>query len=48
MAADLPEGEHEIIKDVPGFGYPLKIVASVTENGTTVIPNPPLNKRRKK
>jgi hypothetical protein len=47
-AADLSEGEHEIIKHVPGFGYPLKIVASVTRDGTTVITNYPLKKGRKK
>ena len=45
---NLHQGEHEIIRDVFGFSYPLKIVASVEENLMTVITNYPLKKRRKK
>ena len=45
---NLHHGEHEIIKDVPGFKYPLKIVVSVEENLITVITNYPLKKGRKK
>ncbi len=45
---NLHQGEHEIIKDVSGFNYPLKIVVSVEENLMTVITNYPLKKRRKK
>lgn len=45
---NLHQGEHEIIKDVPGFKYPLKIVVSVEGNLMTVITNYPLKKRRKK
>jgi len=45
---NLNQGEHEIIKHVTGFKYPLKIVVSVEEDLTTVITNYPLKKRRKK
>jgi hypothetical protein len=45
---NLHQGEHEIIKDVPGFKYPLKIVVSVEEDLITVITNYPLKKGRKK
>jgi hypothetical protein len=47
-ATYLPQGEHEIIREVPGFKYPLKIVVSVEENLMTVITNYPLKKGRKK
>ncbi len=45
---NLHQGEHEIIKDVPGFKYPLKIVVSVEEDLMTVITNYPLKKGGKK
>lgn len=45
---NLHQGEHEIIKDVSGFKYPLKIVVSVEEDSTTVVTNYPLKKGRKK
>ncbi len=45
---NLHQGKHEIIKDVPGFEYPLKIVVSVEEDLMTVIINYPLKKGRKK
>ena len=45
---NLHQGEHEIIKHVPGFKYPLKIVVSVEENLITVITNYPIKKGRKK
>ena len=45
---NLHQGEHEIIRDVFGFRYTLKIVASAEENLMTVITNYPLKKRRKK
>lgn len=44
---NLRQGEHEIIKDVPGFKYPLKIVVSVEEDLITVVTNYPLKKGRK-
>jgi hypothetical protein len=44
----LHQGEHEIIKDVSGFNYPLKIVVSVEENLMTVITNYPFKKGREK
>ena len=43
---DLHEGEHELIKEVPGFKYPIKIVVSVENNIMTVITNYPLKKGR--
>jgi len=45
---NLHQGEHEIIKHVSGFKYPLKIVVSVAEDLITVITNYPLKKGRKK
>ena len=45
---NLHRGEQEIIKDVEGFKYPLKIVVSVEKDLTTVITNYPLRKGRKK
>jgi hypothetical protein len=45
---DLSQGEHEIIRNVRGFKYPLKIVIDVESDIITVITNYPLKKRRKK
>jgi hypothetical protein len=45
---ELVEGEHEIIREVPDFTYPLKIIVSVKNNFITVITNYPLKKGRKK
>ena len=45
---NLRQGEHEIIKDVVGFQYPLKIVVSIEKDAATVITNYPLKKGRKK
>jgi len=49
MGVDLQDGEHEVIKDVPGFQYPIKIVVSVEVKSDimTVITNYPLKKGRK-
>ena len=44
--SDLNDGEHELIRDVPGFNYPIKIVISVENNIMTVITNYPLKKGR--
>jgi hypothetical protein len=44
---DLRDGEHELIKDIPGFKYPIKIVVSVERNIITVVTNYPLMKGRK-
>jgi hypothetical protein len=41
----LTNGEHEIIRDLPGFKYPLKIVVSVQDEVVTVITNYPLKRR---
>jgi len=45
---DLDQGEHEIIRDVVGAHYPLKIVVSVAGDTATVITSYPLKKGRKK
>ena len=45
---DLQQGEHEIIRDVADFQYPLKIVVFVAGDTATVITNYPLKKGRKK
>lgn len=45
---NLRRGEHEIIKKVAGWEYPLKIVISVEKDVITVITNYPLRKGRKK
>lgn len=45
---NLHQGNHEIIKDVHGFKYPLRIVVSVEEDLVTVITNYLLKKGRKK
>jgi len=43
---NLPQGEHEIIKNI-GQKYPLKIVVSVEKDTITVITNYSLKKGRK-
>lgn len=45
---NLNQGEHEIIKHVTGFKYPLKIVVSVEGDLMTVITNYPLKKRSRR
>lgn len=45
---ELSKGRHEIIKEVKGFKYPLKIVIDVENDIITVITNYPLKKGRKK
>ncbi len=45
---NLDQGEHEIIRDVVGAQYPLKIVVSVAGDTATVISSYPLKKGRKK
>jgi hypothetical protein len=44
----LSQGEHEIIKDVKGLKYPLKIVVDVESDVITVITNYPLKKKVQK
>ena len=46
--SDLSNGEHEIVKDVSGFKYPIKIVVSVESNMINVITSYPLKKGRSK
>ena len=43
---NLSQGNQEIIEDVEGFKYPLKIVISVENDIITVITNYPLKKGR--
>ncbi|MEK6690762.1 MAG: hypothetical protein AABY78_05620 [Nitrospirota bacterium] len=45
---NLHQGEHEIVRNITGFQYPLKIVVSVKGDTVTVITNYPLKKGRKK
>ena len=45
--SDFRDGEHEVIKDVQGFKYPIKTVVSVEGNILTVITNYPLKKGRR-
>ncbi|MDI6781982.1 MAG: hypothetical protein QME49_07775 [bacterium] len=42
----IPQGEYEIIKDIAGFKFPLKIVICIKENVVTVITAYPLKKRK--
>jgi hypothetical protein len=44
--SDLSDGEHEVIRDIAGFKYPIKIVVSVENDIMTVITNYPLKKER--
>ena len=48
MDLDLQDGEHELIRDIPGFKYPIKIVVyvEVEIDIMTVITNYPLKKGR--
>ncbi len=43
----LEDGEHEIIKDLSEFKFPIKVVAVVKEGIVTIITNYPLKKGRK-
>ncbi len=45
---NLRHGEHEIIREVAGIPYPLKIVFSIEGDTVTVITTYPLKKGRKK
>lgn len=44
---ELVSGECEIIQNVPGFVYPLKIVIDVADNIAIIITNYPLKKGRR-
>jgi hypothetical protein len=35
--SDLSEGEHEIIKNVSGFKYPIKVVVAVENNKNKML-----------
>lgn len=41
-------GEQEVIENVEGFKYPVKVVVSVENDIITVITNYPLKKGRKR
>ena len=45
---ELADGEHELVRDISGFKYPLKIVVAVENDIITVITNYPLKKGRTK
>jgi hypothetical protein len=44
---NLHQGEHEIVRNISGLKYALKIVVSVQGDTVTVITNYPLKKGRK-
>lgn len=44
---DLSQGKHEIIKEIKGFKYPLKIVVDIETDIISVITNYPLKKGEK-
>ena len=44
----LENGNHNIISEIAGFNYPIKIVVFVEGNTLTVITNYPLKKGRNK
>ena len=46
LDSDLNDGEHELIRDIAGFTYPIKIIVSVENDIVTVITNYPLKKGR--
>jgi hypothetical protein len=45
---NLKQGEHEIIKAVPGSKHPLKIIVTVEGETLTVVTNYPMKRGRKK
>lgn len=45
---NLSRGEHEILKEIAGFKYPIKIVVSVEDQVITLVTSYPLKKGRKK
>ena len=45
---NLRQGDHEIVKNIAGLRYPVKIAVSVEGDTVKVITNYPLKKRRKK
>lgn len=45
---NLPEGGHDIVENVKGFEYPIKIVFTIEKDTMTIITNYPLKKGRKK
>jgi len=47
-AIELTQGEHEIIKNLPEFKFPIKIFVAVEKEVITVITNYPLKEGRKK
>ena len=44
---DLSEGQHEIIRDILGFKYPIKIIVKVENDFMIVVTNYPLKKGKK-
>ena len=46
VTLELEDGEHELIRDISGFKYPVKILVAVENDIMTVITNYPLKKGR--
>ena len=46
-AEDLDNGEHEFIKNISGFKFPIKLKVVVVEDAATIITNYPLKKGRR-
>ena len=46
QALELQDGEHNLMMNIPGFEYPIKIVVSVERNIISVITSYPLKKGR--
>jgi hypothetical protein len=44
--SELDDGQHQIIRNVIGFKYPIKVIVSVERSAMTVITNYPLKKGR--
>ena len=46
-AEDLDNGEHEFIKNISGFKFPIKLKVVVVEDAATIITNYPLKKGKR-
>ncbi len=48
QSLNLNDGQHEIVKNISGFEFPIKVVAFVKEEHVMVITNYPLKKGKTK
>jgi len=46
--SNLNEGENELIEDISGFKFPIKIVVTLENDTATIVTNYPLKKGRRK